>query len=237
MKLFPFLQLTLLLGFAVSLPAEEVKFTAVSLGAPLGDIEYKSGSKPEKLTIPAFSRSELRKYSGGPLMEFYTTIEKSGKKEKIKVAEAILPEKTSRVLFVFSPQADGTAKVQALDDTQETIPRGSARLYNAISIPVAIKCNEDASVLSPNQQKIVPVAPPQVVVQVAYQQQGRWVRGGGNVFATDNDIRQTIFIVTSDSDLFKVQTPAGKVVLSPIQIFTLPELLETEPSTPVASLR
>lgn len=215
-------------GLALALPAEGVKFTAVSLGAPLSDIEYKSGAKAEKLTIPAFSRSEIRNYNGAPLMDFYTTVEKDGKKEKVKIAEVALPEKTSRVLFVFSPQADGTAKVQALDDTPETMPRGSARLYNASAIPVAIKCNEAALVLSPNQQKIVPVAPPQVVVQMAYQQQGRWVRGGGNVFTADNDIRQTIFIVTSDSDTFKVQTPAGRMVLSPLQSFTLPELVETE---------
>lgn len=232
MKFFSFLHVTLLLSVAVSLSAEDIKFTAVSLGNALSDVEYKNGSKLEKLTVPAFSRSELKKYNGGPLLDFYTTIEKSGKKERIKVAEIALPEKTSQVLLVFSPQSDGTAKVQALDDTQETMPRGSTRLYNATAIPIAIKCNEAAMVLSPNQQKIVPLAPPQVVVQMAYQQQGHWVRGGGNVFATDNDLRQTIFIVTSESDIFKVQTPAGNVVLSPLQSFTLPELVKTEPTAP-----
>ena len=228
MKLRLFIHSILYGGLAVALPAEGVKFTAVSLGAPLSDIEYKSGSRSEKLTVPAFSRSEMKSYSGGPQMDFYTTIEKDGKKEKIKVAEVALPEKTSRVLFVFSPQADGTAKVQALDDTPETMPRGFARLYNATPIPVAVKCNEDALVLSPDQQKIVSLAPPQVVVLMAYQKQGRWVRGGGNVFATDNDIRQTIFIVSSDSDIFKVQTPNGMVAVSPLQSFTLPELLAAE---------
>jgi hypothetical protein len=226
MKFRLLLQWMLFGGLAVALPAEEVKFTAVSLGAALPDIEYKNSEKSEKLTIPAFSRSELRKYSGGPLMKFYATVEKGGKKEKLKIAEVTLPEKTSQVLFVFSPQADGTATVQALDDTQETMPRGSARLYNATSIPVAIRCNQDTSVLSPNQQKIVALAPPQVVVQMAYQKQGQWVRGGGNVFPTDNDLRQTIFIVTSDSDVFKVQTPAGKMALSPLQSFNLPEIVE-----------
>jgi hypothetical protein len=232
MKFRLFLQWMLFGSLVVALPAEDVKFTAVSLGAPLSDIEYKNGSKSEKLTIPAFSRSELRNYNGGPLMDFYITIEKDGKKGKIKFAEVTLPGKMSRVLLVFSPQADGTAKVQALDDTQETMPRGSTRIYNASPIPVAIKCNDDASVLSPNQQKIVSLAPPQVVVQMAYQKQGRWVRGGGNVFATDNNLRQTIFILTSDSDIFKADTPGGRVALSPLQSFTLPEVVETEPTTP-----
>lgn len=228
MKFRLFIQWMLFAGLAVALHAQGVKFSAVSLGAPLVDIEYKNGGKPEKLTIPAFSRSELRNYSGGPLMDFYATVEKDGKKEKVKIAEVALPEKTSRLLFVFSPQADGTAKVQALDDTSETMPRGSARLYNAAPMPVAIRYNQETSVLSPNQQKIVALAPPQVVVQMAYQKQGQWVRGGGNVFPTDNDIRQTIFIIISDSDVFKVQTPAGKVALTPLQSFNLPEVIKTE---------
>ncbi|MBW8782501.1 MAG: hypothetical protein JF599_11520 [Verrucomicrobia bacterium] len=228
MKFCLFIHCLLWGGLAVTLSAEGVKFTAVSLGASLPDVEYKNGAKPEKLTIPAFSRSEVKNYSGMGPIDFYTTVEKEGKKEKVNIAEVTFPEKTSRVLLVFSPQADGTAKVQALDDTPETMPRGSTRLYNATAMAVAIRCNEDTSVLPPNQQKIMPLAPPQVVVQMAYQKQGQWVRGGGNVFATDSNIRQTIFVVTSDSEVFKVQTPAGRVALSPLQSFTLPELVETE---------
>jgi hypothetical protein len=224
----------MLLGGAlvVALSAQSVKFTAVSLGDTLPDIEYENGGKPEKLTIPAFSRSELKKYSGKSLLDFYTTAEKDGKKQKIKFAEVALPEKTSQLLLVFSPQSDGTAKVQALDDTPETMPRGSARLYNATTMTIAIKYNADAIVLPPYQHKIMPAPPPQVVVQVAYQKQGNWVRGCSNVFATDSDIRQTIFVVASDSDIFKVQTPGGNVVLSPLQSFTLPELVKTEPTAP-----
>ncbi len=233
MKFRLFLQWMLMAGgLATALSAESVEFTAVSLGDTLSDLEYKSGSKFEALTVPAFSRSELKEYSGSPLLSFYKTVEKDGKPQKVKVAEVTLPEKTSQVLLVFSPQGNGSAKVQALDDTQEAMPRGSSRLYNATPIPVAIKCNEDFWVLAPKEQKKVPGAPPQVVVQMAYEQDGRWVRGGSNVFATGNDLRQTIFIVNSDSELFKAQTPAGLVTLSPLQSFSLPELVKTKPIAP-----
>jgi len=232
MKFFSFLRLTLLLSAAAPLFAEDVKFTAVSLGDSLPDIEYKTGTKTEKFTIPSFSRSELKTYSGKALLDFYITVEKNGKKEKIRFAEVTLPEKTSQLLLVFSPQSDGTAKVQALDDTQEAMPRGSTRFYNATALTIAIKYNADTMVLPPYQQKIVSAPPPQVVLQVAYQQQGRWLRGCGNVVATDNDMRQTIFIVASESDIFKVQTPGGRVVLSPLQSFTLPDLMEAESAIP-----
>ncbi len=228
MKIRLFLQWMLFSALAVTLHAESVKFTAVSLGETLTDLEYNGGSSSEKLTIPAFSRSEIRNYSGGPLMEFYTTVVKDGKKVKLPVAQVTLPKKTSQVLLVFSPQSDGTAKVQPLDDTQVTMPSGSARFFNATPTPIGIQYNADSVVLSPNEQTIVPAPPPQMVMKVVYQKQGRWVRGICKVFAADNDMRQTIFIVISDSDRFKVHTPAGFVTLTPLQSFSLPELVKTE---------
>ncbi|WP_269522638.1 hypothetical protein [Coraliomargarita parva] len=127
-----------------------ISFAAFSLGKSIGDLAYESGQDVEHLDVPSSCRSELKTYTGGPTIVFFTeTAGEEGQVLRKPVARVAVPASGKRYLFVFIEDHKDGYKVMPLSDDIEDFGAGTYRFVNFADYPVAIELGEQREMIKP----------------------------------------------------------------------------------------
>jgi hypothetical protein len=191
-------------------PSVSTEFTIVGASDAITDLSYRQGGRFQKLTIPAFSRSKIYKYSGPAHMVFYANAPSGEKqtseaKTKETPATAVTFEEGVPHYTVVITGQSGSYQAQAIPDDETKFPVGHARLYNLCPVSVAIRCNQGETIaLAPNQNTIVSPRPDNLLItETAYSQNGTWKRANDDLVPVPTDSQISIFFLQSDSNHFK----------------------------------
>ncbi|MBW8781422.1 MAG: hypothetical protein JF599_06000 [Verrucomicrobia bacterium] len=191
-------------------PSVSTEFTIIGASEAIPDLSYRQGGHFQKLTIPAFARSKIYKYSGPAHMGFYSNTPSSEKqtsdaKTKESLATSVTFEAGVQHYTVIITGQSGSYQAQAIPDDETSFPVGHARLSNLCPVSVAIRCNQGSTItLAPNQSTIVSPRPDNLLItETAYSQNGTWKRANDDLVPVPTDSQISIFFLQSDSNHFK----------------------------------
>lgn len=216
------LPLLLALTLPLSAPAADddrprdvsIDFTVVSWEA-LSGVRYPGGGA--EITLPAFSPSPVFHYKGPPDLRFFRR--ESGR--EVPFAGVALPPGIPRFLLLFASAPEGGVQVLPLPASGETFPIGHARIFNATSAPVAVKCPSGVFQLEPAGFREVTGNGRFLRIEVARKTSDSWEKAFNSMFELHAAMRRTIFITANAALL--TRSSEGTAPSEPLQVFTLVE--------------
>lgn len=197
-----------------------IEFTVVSW-EPLSRILYRAQGADVEITLPAFSPSPIFNYTGPAELHFFRRDPAAAPGKDIPFADAIIPPGCARFLLLFSAATGGGAQVLPLPSSDKAFPLGHARVFNATSAPVAVKCHSDVFELAPASFKEVTGNGRFLHIEVARQTADSWEKTFNSMFELNAAMRRTIFITANAALL--TRSDEGSAPSEPLQVFTLVE--------------
>lgn len=197
-----------------------IGFTVVSW-EPLSRVLYRAQGADVEITLPAFSPSPVFNYTGPAGLRFFRRDPAAAPGKDIPFADVVIPPGCARFLLLFSPAAGGGAQVLPLPASDEAFPLGHARVFNATSAPVAVKCPSGVFELPPAGFKEVTGNGRFLHIEVARKTADSWEKTFNSMFELNATMRRTIFITASAALL--TRSAEGAAPHEPLQVFTLPD--------------
>ncbi len=120
------------------------------------------------------------------------------------VALATLPLNSTRATILLAPAKGGTFQTYVIDDDPSKLPLGNLRIHNYCPFPVAIKCNGSKPIaMKTKDALIVPPKDKQVVYELAYEKEGKWVQQENNLVPLRPIEQAQLIILRSNADFFR----------------------------------
>lgn len=195
-----------------------IRFTVVSW-EPLSRVLYRAQGADVEITLPAFSPSPIFNYTGPAELHFFRRDPAAAPGKDIPFADVVIPPGCARFLLLFSAATGGGAQVLPLPVSDEAFPLGHARVFNATSAPVAVKCPSGVFELAPAGFKEVTGNGRFLHIEVARKTAGSWEKAFNSMFELNATMRRTIFITASAALL--TRSAEGASPHEPLQVFTL----------------
>lgn len=205
-------------------PRVQVEFSSVSSGAPIPALAFTTGGSTRSHVVPAYRRSAFDTYAGPATMEFTEPLPEGAPPDtKPRVVRVTLPADTPRVILLWHRAADGTLGARALSEDPSVFPPGRARLVNATGFCLAVKTADEVLRLEPGEFAERGGDGKRFILQIAfqYEENGKWLSAGNNVFALSQATRRTIFFLSGGADYFKLVNSSGSSLTSGVQMFSI----------------
>lgn len=120
------------------------------------------------------------------------------------VALATLPLNSTRATILLAPAKGGTFQTYVIDDDPSKLPLGQLRIHNYCPFPIAIKCNGSKPIqMKTKDAFIVPPKDKQVVYELAYEKDGKWVQQENNLVPLRPQEQAQLIILRSNADFFR----------------------------------
>lgn len=174
---------TILLLLCLPACALAMEFRLLSWQGDITGLRYDEAGKPVEVIASEHSLSETyRKADASAPLEFYREVEVGGKPVRQVLARIAPPEAPlARALLVLAPVAGGYTG-RWLDDSIDSHPANTLRLYNFSSRALAVQTGGEQWRQEPGQSRRVAFDPAarQVVIRIAAQVGAGWelVAGG-----------------------------------------------------------
>jgi hypothetical protein len=124
-------------------------------------------------------------------------------KQPTLVALAMLPASTRHATILLAPAAGGTFQSYVIDDDPSRLPEGKLRIHNLSPFLIAMRCHESkTSELKTKQSVIVEPRNREVVYELAYQQDGKWVVQENNIATVRENEQAQLVVLKSDAEFF-----------------------------------
>ena len=176
-------------------------FTVICCGR-MDPPAYLQGGHLQSLQLSPFKRSPVYTYTGPAELTLYPPPLPGEKKDAVPPNVGTIrftPGVKRHTVLLFGSEKGYESRV--IVDDQEKFPVGTVRLYNLCPIPVAVRCNQSATIqLAPNQSEIVkPRADQVVITESAYQLNGEWIRADDDFIpARPTDQTSVFFLISGD---------------------------------------
>ncbi|GHC02696.1 hypothetical protein [Cerasicoccus arenae] len=185
-------------------PDIQLRFRALALNYPLNSGVYMEAQGGTRLNIYSNSRTDWVNYKGTNPITFYKEV-KQGDTPSVRIPiasfDAVQAPENPLLIFSKADAKDPNYRVNAVNDSVESSPAGSYRIFNFTEKQIGGVIDDQRFLLSPKSTAYAQVKNPkdfEVTVQLAESEKGQAKRLYASSWTFSEDFRYLVFILPSD---------------------------------------